>query len=141
LLFQGKYEQALNTFRSVPREANPSLVGYQTAWALFNLGRNDEASATLDQFLRDYPESNGGLYTSVQAVLAASAGRNAEAEEKVKLAIEKGSGFGHFHHTAYHIACAYSLMNKRDDALKWLKSAADDGFPCYPLFERESSLN
>jgi hypothetical protein len=22
----------------------------------------------------------------------------------------------------------------------WLQTAADDGFPCYPLFERDSSL-
>ena len=141
LLFQGKYEQALNTFRSVPRETNPTLVGHQTAWALFNLGRNEEASATIEQFLKDYPESNGGVYTSVQAVLAASAGREAEAEEKIRLAIKEGSGFGHFHHTAYHIACAYALMNKHDEAMKWLKSAAEDGFPCYPLFEKDNGLN
>ena len=64
LNFQGKYEQALTVLRAIPQEVNPALVGHQIAWALFNLGRKEEASATLEQFLRDYPEDNGGLFTS-----------------------------------------------------------------------------
>jgi TolB-like protein/DNA-binding winged helix-turn-helix (wHTH) protein/Tfp pilus assembly protein PilF len=141
LNFQGKYEEALSVLRAIPLEVNPALVGHQIAWALFNLGRGEEASATLEQLLRDYPEDSGGLYTSVQAVLAASAGQERVAEDKIKSAIEMGKGFGHFHHTAYHIACAYARMNKPDQAMKWLEVAAEDGFPCYPLFERDANLD
>jgi hypothetical protein len=25
--------------------------------------------------------------------------------------------------------------------MKWLQVAADDGFPCYPLFENDANLN
>ena len=117
------------------------LVGHQTAWALFNLGRKDEASATLEKLLKDYPEDTGGVFTSVQAVLAASAGQGRIAENKINVAVEKGKGYGHFHHTAYHIACAYALMNKPEQAIKWLQAAADNGFPCYPLFERDTNLD
>jgi len=141
LLFQGKYEQALDALRNVPREVNPSLVGHQIVWALFNLGRKEEATKTLEQFLRDYPEDNRGLYTSLQAVLSASVGQEDIAEEKIKSAIERGKGFGHFHHTAYHIACAYAQMNKPAQAINWLKVAAENGFPCYPLFEKDPNLN
>ena len=141
LNFQGKYEQALSVLRTIPQEVNPAVVGHQTAWALFNLGRKEEASATLEQLLRDYPEDNGGSFTSVQAVLAASAGQQRKAEDKIKLAVERGKGFGHFHHTAYHIACAYALMNNPEQAIKWLEVAADDGFPCYPLFESDTNLD
>ena len=141
LNFQGKYGQALSVLRAIPREVNPALVGHQIAWALFNLGRREEASATLEQLLRDYPEDSGGLFTSVQAVLAASAGQERVAEDKIKSAVERGRGFGHFHHTAYHIACAYALMNKPEPAIKWLEAAAEDGFPCYPLFERDTNLD
>jgi tetratricopeptide (TPR) repeat protein len=140
-LFQGKYEQALNALRNVPRDVNPALVGHQIVWALFNLGRKEEASATLEQFLRDYPEDNRGLYTSLQAVFSASTGQERVAEQQIKSAVERGKGFGHFHHTAYHIACAYALMNKPEQAIKWLEVAADDGFPCYPLFERDANLD
>lgn len=140
LNFQGKHEEALSVLRAIPEFANPALVGHQIAWALFNLGRKEEASALLDQLLKDHPEDTGGVFTSIQAVLAASNGQERVAENKIKSAIEKGKGFGHFHHTAYHIACAYALMNKPDEAMKWLEAAADDGFPCYPLFERDPNL-
>ena len=141
LLFQGKYEPALNALRNVPREVNPALVGHQIVWALFNLGRKEEALATLKQFLKDYPEDNRGLYTSLQAVFLASAGQDRLAEEKITLALERGKGFGHFHHTAFHVACAYALMNKPAEAVKWLEVAAGDGFPCYPLFEKDPNLD
>ena len=141
MLFQCKYEQALTVLRTVPREVNPALVGHQIAWALFGLGRKDEAAATLDQFLKDYPEDNRGLLTSLQAMLAASDKQERKAEEKIKLALQKAKGFGHFHHTAYFVGSAYALMNKPDEAIKWLEQAADEGFPCYPLFEKDSNLD
>ena len=141
LNFQLKFEQALSVLRAIPQDVNPALVGSETAWALFNLGRKEEASLLLEQLLRDYPEDNGGVFTSVQAVLAASNGQERKTEERIKLAVERGKGFGHFHHTAYHIACAYALMNKPEQAVKWLDVTADDGFPCYPLFERDANLD
>jgi TolB-like protein/DNA-binding winged helix-turn-helix (wHTH) protein/Tfp pilus assembly protein PilF len=141
LNFQGKYDEALTVLRAIPQEANPALVGHQIAWALFNLGRKEEVSPMLEQLLKDHPEDSGGLFNSVQAVLAASAGQERRAEDKIKLAVQNGKGFGHFHHTAYHIACAYALMNKPEQAIKWLEVAAEDGFPCYPLFERDTNLD
>ena len=141
LLFQNKHEQALNALRNIPPDVNPSLVGHQIVFALFNLGRKEEAAATLEKFLKDYPADNRGLFTSLQAILAASDGRHREAEEKIQSAIERGKGFGHFHHTAYHIACAYAIMSRHDQAISWLESAANGGFPCYVLFERDHNLD
>ncbi|HEX7294688.1 MAG TPA: protein kinase, partial [Pyrinomonadaceae bacterium] len=141
LSFEGKYDDALQVLRSVPSGTNPELVGHQVVWTLFNLGRKDEAAATLEQLLKDYPEGNRGLLTGLQAILAASAGQRQVAEDKIQLAISRGKGFGHFHHTAYYIACAYALMNKTDKAMQWLEATANDGFPCYPMFERDANLN
>jgi eukaryotic-like serine/threonine-protein kinase len=141
LLFKGEYEEALAALRGVPADVNPALVGHQTAWALFNLGRREEAAATIEQFMKGYPEDNRGLFTAVQAVLAAAAGRERLAEERIKSAVERGKGFGHFHHTAYYIACAYALMGKPERAVAWLEAAAEDGFPCHPLFERDANLD
>jgi tetratricopeptide (TPR) repeat protein len=141
LNFQRKYDEALSVLRDIPQNANPALVGHQIAWALFNLGKKEEASATLEQLLKDHPEDSGGVFTNVQAVLAAAAGQQRIAENKIKSAVEKGKGFGHFHHTAYYIACAYALMNKPEQAIKCLEAAAEDGFPCYPLFETDPNLD
>ncbi len=141
LNWQGKHAEALAALRAIPPGVNPELVGYQIAWALFNLGKQDEATAALEQLLKDYPDDNRGLFRSVQAIFAASAGQQQVAEAQIKSAYERGKGFGHFHHTAYHIACAYALMKKSDEAVKWLEMAADDGFPCYALFVRDPNLN
>jgi len=141
LLFKGEHEKALAALRNVPAETNPSLVGHQIVLTLFDLGRKEEAAATLEKFLKDYPEDNRGLFTSLQAMLAAADGQPRVAEEKIKLAIERGKGFGHFHHTAYHIACAYALMNRKEEAIRWLESAADNGFPCYVLFATDHNLD
>jgi serine/threonine protein kinase/lipopolysaccharide biosynthesis regulator YciM len=142
LLLQGKYEEALIALRESPEEANPSLVESNMAMALLHLGRRDEAAVIVEKFLRDYPgNTDGGLFTGVQALLAALAGAEKKAEAEISSAIKKGKGFGHFHHTAYNIACAYSAMKKAEDAIYWLQAAADDGFPCYPLFERDPFLD
>lgn len=139
--FQGRHEEALAALERLPQEVNPALIGHQMAWALFNLGRHAEAAAKLEQLLHDYPADTGGVFTSMQAVLAASSGDARLAEKKIAAAIDLGKGFGHFHHTAYHVASAYALMNKSDQAVKWLQVTADDGFPCYPLFERDPTLD
>src|SRR5262245_38141469 len=81
LLWQGKYERALTALRENPREVNPQVVGSNLAIALLHLGRKDEAADTIDEFLKDYPgDTDVGLFTSIQALLAALAGDEKKAE-------------------------------------------------------------
>ncbi|MFZ0061814.1 MAG: tetratricopeptide repeat protein, partial [Pyrinomonadaceae bacterium] len=138
---RGKYEEALAISNSTPLEKNPSLWAFQRATILFQLGRTQETEAIVDDYLKNHPKDEGGVVTGVKAMILAKAGKKSEAEQTIQHAIEIGTGFGHFHHTAYSIASAYSLMNKPEPALKWLLNAADDGFPCYPLFENDANLN
>jgi serine/threonine-protein kinase len=140
-IYKTKYEEALSVFRSIPREANPALVDRNIATALFQLGRMDEASAVVEDYLKTYPADEGGNVTSVKAMLLAKAGKEREAEETIERAVQIGKGFIHFHHTAYNIASAYALLNKPEQAIKWLQIASDDGFPCYPFFEKDPNLN
>ena len=111
------------------------------AWALLNLGRKDEAAAMIEESLHKHPEDTGGAVHSLSAMLSAAAGDERGAEDKIRVAQEKGKGYIHFHHTAYNIACAYALMNKPELAVEWLQDAAEDGLPCYPLFERDHNLD
>ncbi len=138
---RGKYQEAFQIFNSTPLEQNPSLLAFYTSNALFRLGRNEEASALIERFLKDYPKDEGGAVTSVNAMMLAQAGKRGEAEETIQRALEIGRSYAHFHHTSYNIASAYALMNQPDQALKWLQVTADEGFPCYPLFENDANLD
>src|SRR5438093_1550629 len=63
------------------------------------------------------------------------------AARDIQTAIQEGKGYIHFHHAAYHIALAYALLHRPDSAVHWLRQAAEGGFPCYPLFERDPFLD
>jgi hypothetical protein len=74
-------------------------------------------------------------------LLAADAGDAPSAERKIQEGVAKGKGYQHFHHVAYAAASTYALLQKPGPALHYLRMAADDGFPCYPLFEHDSNLD
>jgi serine/threonine protein kinase/Flp pilus assembly protein TadD len=140
-LYRGNYRAAHKIFLSTPLDRNPSLWGFQMATALFRLGRDSDATALIDEYLRNYPNDEGGVGNSVRAMMLANAGRRTEAEASIQQAIKLGRSFGHFHHAAYNIASAYALLGERAKAVQWLQDAADDGFPCYPLFASDTLLN
>ena len=138
---RGKYEEALDVINHVPREVNPAIVDRARAVAFFELGRTEEASRIIEDYLKNYSTDEGGNVTSVKAMLFAKAGKQPEAEETIQHAIAIGKDFQHFHHTEYNIASAYALLNRLDDAMTWLERTADEGFPCYPLFAADANLN
>ena len=140
LLWQGKYEQALPVLLSIPKEFNPGSAGSFIAWALFQLGRGEEAKAKLEEYSQEYPQDTGGRFAAVRALLLAAAGEEHKALDQIRSATKK-EGFGHFHHTAHFIASAYARMNNPEQAVHWLQQAVDTGLPCYPLFEQDSNLD
>ena len=139
LLYRGEFEQSLLAFRDSQRY-DPSLWAFQTSFALFQLGRREEAKDRVDEFLKKDPEDPPGLLISMQALLAAANRDRRRAEERIRVVLTKERGYAEFHHTVYVIASAYALMNQTEKALQYLQKAADEGFPCYPLFEKDPNL-
>jgi eukaryotic-like serine/threonine-protein kinase len=137
-LYRGQTEEALSVFEKY-HDASVT-PDYQPIWALFELGRKDEALKAANEALQGKPDP-GGTISSLLAMLSSAAGDRRQAEALIKVAASKEKGFIHFHHTAYNIACAYAMMNRLQDALDWLQKAADDGLPCYSLFLRDRNLN
>jgi len=141
IAYQGRPDDAIAIFKSLPRDVTPLLIDRSMAEAFVQTGRLREAEALADEYLSRYPQDEGGSFTSVKALLLAKAGRHKEAEEAIMRAIEIGKGFGHFHHTAYNAASAYAVLNNPDEAINWLEFAAENGFPNYPYFEIDPNLN
>ena len=140
LLYQGKYDESLVELRDSER-FSPPFWAFQTSFALQHLGKRKEAQEKINAWLITIPLDPGGSLTAMQALLAADAGDAALAERKIQEAIAKGRGYQHFHHVAYAAASAYALLDKHEQSLRYLRMAADDGFPCYPLFDHDSNLN
>jgi tetratricopeptide (TPR) repeat protein len=140
-LYAGDFNGAYRVFNSTPLEKNPTLWQFQMGTVMFRLGREREAMDSIDKYLREYPNDEGGVGNSVRAMIFARAGRRADAEAAIAQAIKLGRSFGHFHHAAYNVASAYAMLGDRANALKWLQDASDDEFPCYPLFAQDAQLN
>ena len=140
LLYQGKYDEALVGLRDSEKFL-PPFWAFQTAFALQHIGKREEAVETVDRLVKANPLDQGGSLAAIEALLAADAGNVALAEHKIQEAIAKGKGYQHFHHIAYAVGSANALLNRHDQALQYLRMAAEDGFPCYPLFERDSNLD
>lgn len=140
LLYQGRWEEALLALRSA-KEFFPSLWAYQSTFALIQLGRIDEARDLLHNAVAEDSPETAGLLEAMDALLAAKTGDAKRADEQIRAAIQRGEQFQHFHHVAYAIGSTYALFNRRAEAVTWLRRAADDGFPCYPLFEHDHNLD
>jgi tetratricopeptide (TPR) repeat protein len=139
--WQCGFEDALAMLKTVPPDVSPFLVDRVRAEVNIQLGRPDKARPIVDEYLDRNPNDEGGSLTSVRALLLAKAGQATDARRAIADAIELGTGFGHFHHTAYNIAATYVALGEPDEAVHWLEAAADDGFPCYPYFARDPNLD
>ena len=140
LLYRGEYDESLIELHDSER-FNPPFWAFQTSFALQHIGRRVEAQEKVDRYLKATPLDRGGSLTAMLALLAADAGDVSLAERKIQDALMKGTGYQHFHHITYAVASAYALLDRREQALQYLREAADDGFPCYPLFEHDSNLD
>jgi serine/threonine protein kinase len=76
-----------------------------------------------------------------RALLLALQGKHREAQAAVPRIMEKVLRNKTYHHFTYDIARIYALNGKGEEALKWLRTTVKEGFPCYPLFARDSFLD
>ena len=138
-LFGCEYQKALDKFETIDADFNPDIRAAHIGLALIGLGRKEDAFRSVRTYLDVHTNDAGGLVTSVEAMIHALFQREQEAEDAIRRASTR-RGRGHFHHTEYHIACAYALMNKKDLAIEWLRKSTAEGFNCYPSFERDANL-
>jgi len=138
--WQCRFAAALAVLKTVPPDVSPFLVDRVRAEIYVQLGQLDKAMPIVDAFLAHHPTDEGGSLTGVRALILAKLGESREARRTIDRATDLGSGFGHFHHTAYDIAAAHAALQDPDQAVNWLEAAAEDGFPCYPCFERDPNF-
>jgi adenylate cyclase len=135
-LFSGRFAEVRTRGESLmTRSTTPVLRTYVGA-ALFYLGEPQRAVDMLASVKRgDQPDARS------QAVLAgvfAASGNNADALATIDRLVR---GPYMDHHVAYSLGAAYAQLHRPGDAVTWLRKAFDEGFPCYPWFERDPLLD
>jgi hypothetical protein len=138
-LFQGKHQLSLDEQSRTPGRVIP-IAEFDHTWTLIDLGRLEEAGRYIRTSFDDSQPGARGLKHGVSALLAARQGNRPAAESEIHAALAEPQGFGHFHHITFIVACAYSVLGDVAHAQQWMEKTAEDGFPCYTLFEVEPSL-
>jgi DNA-binding winged helix-turn-helix (wHTH) protein/Tfp pilus assembly protein PilF len=139
LLWMGKDEDALAILMSIPGPVLPELVEANTAFALFRLGRREEAWAQLRLALRKYPNDPSGALPGLEAMLLAES-EPLKARELIEK-VAKRKAVNPSHHAAYFAASAWARMRRAQEAVQYLREAAETGFPCYWLFAHDPNLD
>ena len=85
--------------------------------------------------------ADGRIDPRSQASLAgvqAANGQRDEAERTIRSVLDTGYMD---HHVAYALGAASAQLGRPAEAVKWLRTAADTGFSCYPWMARDSMLD
>ncbi len=96
-----------------------------------------EVEALLQQ---NYLVEMKGQGSLLAGLIAARRGKLAEAEALALRGAEEGKGVGHFHHIAHRVGQVYALAGKKSQAVEWLRRAAANGLPSYPLYQADPYL-
>jgi TolB-like protein/tetratricopeptide (TPR) repeat protein len=135
-LFHGRFEEARTQAEAMMKESE--LVNLRTylGTAMFYLGEREQAATLLATLKRgNQPDARS------QAVLAgvlANMGRGDEARATIARIID---GRYMDHHVAYNLGSAFAQLGQPSEAVKWLGTAINEGFPCYPWFQRDPLLD
>lgn len=141
--YVGQYDEALKDFERTEGFANRALWTFEKASTLYAMGHRAEAASTVNKYLAMHTgEDDGGLVARMNAVLLAGNHQPQEALQFITMARSgRPDTLVHFHHTAYNIGAAYSLLDRKSEAMPWLQRAANEGFPCYPVYASDRSLD
>ncbi|HTE50171.1 MAG TPA: hypothetical protein VK698_04810 [Kofleriaceae bacterium] len=139
LLWTGNDEDALAVLLGIPGPVLPEQVEANTAFALYRLGRREEARLHLEQARRKYPDDSTGNLEAIEALLVADSDP-ARASALLELVATRKAVLP-AHHAAYFAACACAQMGRAAEAVQWLREASETGFPCYSLFAADPTLD
>jgi TolB-like protein len=86
-------------------------------------------------------DPDGPFNRSYRGLVLALQGRHDEAQAYVPQVLQHARVNRSYHHLTYNVARIYAMGGRVEAALKWLQVTAENGFPQYPLFQRDTYLD
>jgi adenylate cyclase len=133
--FAAAREAAEALFREAPGISNSLFLSVHSLLLIGDLGA---AADRLMFALEKYP--NEPLFISFQGLLHARQNQVDAAMECVRKALDFPFSLAHQHHTYHQLACIYAVLGDIEKAMAWLAKSADTGFPCWPFFQVDPTL-
>ena len=135
-LFSGEFKDAVEDGTALLRRTDAPVVRQYVGLALYYLGDIAGSREMLASAMRE-GQPDVRSQASLASVEAAS-GLRAEARARAR-AVERGPYMDH--HVAYSLGAAWAQLGDAAASIRWLRQAADTGFPCYPWFARDKLLD
>jgi DNA-binding winged helix-turn-helix (wHTH) protein/tetratricopeptide (TPR) repeat protein len=136
-LFSGHFAPARVKLEEVSRLSSQPIGDTYLALAYYYSGSAERGRSMLESLIESRSASTAARAGAALAgVLAAEHAPKAARDHLVRVL---ALGYRD-HHVAYSLGTAYAQLGAPDDAYRWLRVAADTGFPCLPFFERDPLL-
>jgi serine/threonine protein kinase/TolB-like protein len=136
-LLGGHFDEAREMAETLTKRTDAPVIRQYLGLAAFYLGDRGRARDVLANVRRPDGKADTRSQASLAGVLAAD-GRRDEAERTIRAVLDSGYMD---HHVAYALGTTYAQLGRPADAVKWLRSAADTGFSCYPWMQRDTLLD
>ncbi len=136
-LFSGNFVSARIHLEEVSRLSSRPIGDTYLALAYYYSGNVERAQTMLESLASHTSASTATRSGAALAGVLAAQGQSRAARLHVDRVLA-----GHYrdHHVAYSLGAAYAQLGETDQAVRWLRTAADTGFPCLTWFERDPLL-
>ncbi|HXG43400.1 MAG TPA: tetratricopeptide repeat protein [Gemmatimonadales bacterium] len=136
-LAAGRYDEAIALLQDLQRLSDRPVSDPWLALAYFYAGE----VALAERLAEDLAAPGSGSSASrARAALAGFLANRGERERPLRLVALAGRGLVD-HHVAYSLGAAHAHLREPQEAVRWLRTAAETGFPCYPWFARDPLLD
>ena len=136
-LFSGSFAPARARLEEVSRLSSQAIGDTYLALAYYYSGSVDRGRAMLESLVGHRSASTAARAGAALAGVLAAQGELAAARTHVDRVVK---GEYRDHHVAYSLGTAFAQLGDIQESHKWLRTAADTGFPCLPWFERDPLL-
>jgi tetratricopeptide (TPR) repeat protein len=136
-LFSGKFAPAQARLEEVSRLSSQAIGDTYLALAYYYTGSADRARTMLGTLANSRSASTAARAGAALAGVLAAERDSSGARRIVDRVLNETY---RDHHVAYSLGAAYAQLGDFTLANRWLRTAADTGFPCLPFFEHDPLL-
>jgi len=136
-LFSGNFAPAQARLEEVSRMSSQAIGDTYLALAYYYTGNIPRGRAMLEDLVKSRSASTAARASAALAGILAVEGERSAAAVLVDGVLKNNY---RDHHVAYSLGAAYAQLGDAAQADRWLRTAADSGFPCVPFFERDPLL-